>query len=231
MSSCLVRVNKWDVLLVYELGECLGLFLVTDFVVWTLLLCYSKCCCAVSVSTFLMVLALHRKAPRVWKIRNLSQTMIWILSLATYMSKQSRVSFISFRKKVNKTPSVVNLDIQQCLRLIEFADFITNDIEQMGLREVQEKYHLGRHYYATINSPYRGVNVRKWVRAHNSTELKPTRLCGVFLNLKKWEECSNILKCLDDFIPSLRSTKKCSDLHDNQMSWIECVHCNPDCSL
>ena len=62
ISSCLVRFNKWDVFVVYELYECLGLFIVTNCSIWTLLLYYSKCCCAVSISVFLMVSALHMYA-------------------------------------------------------------------------------------------------------------------------------------------------------------------------
>ena len=59
ISSCLMRFDEWDVFIGCELCKCIELFFVTNCCIQTLLLCYSKRCCAISVSTFLMVLALH----------------------------------------------------------------------------------------------------------------------------------------------------------------------------
>lgn len=124
-----------------------------------------------------------------------------------------RVMFLNFNKVLELYDNIqdVNATLQ---------DVIDGDIE------AHYRYHLGRHVYISVDSPYVGVNIRSWFRPGGDVELKPG--LGVFINPEEWRGFQHVFMNLQTYIPEIASAKRCSDIHHGQQSMLECLECNPD---
>ena len=107
-------------------------------------------------------------------------------------------------------------------------DDLTQSLESVCLgEEVNLKIHLGANVFASVQSPYRCVNIRHWFKDAKNVK-RPGN--GVALSPPLWR---NLLKedaKVDCVIPELKNTPRCYEQgdHQNQIGWITCYECNPD---
>ena len=98
--------------------------------------------------------------------------------------------------------------------------------ELLQSKDIAIKIHLGSNYYATVNSPYKGVHLREWFKAKNSSELRPGK--GVFLKISEWNELVKVHESLPTIIPEIETVDRCWATHYAQMDAIMCPECNPN---
>jgi hypothetical protein len=89
---------------------------------------------------------------------------------------------------------------------------------------VNLRIHIGYNIYMTVDSPYKGVNIRQWYRQTNGDDLRPG--WGIFLKKKHWDELCDIDKTIENDVQELKLAEPC--FHSGQLSWIACEACNPD---
>jgi hypothetical protein len=94
-------------------------------------------------------------------------------------------------------------------------------------KEIQLKIHLGDDMYASVQSPYRCVNLRQWFNDAQGV-LRPGK--GVALNVPVWDKFLLVNADLHDRITELKDTVPCNcqDDHPNQLGMLRCAECNPD---
>jgi hypothetical protein len=123
--------------------------------------------------------------------------------------------------------SGISLNVMQCLSFVDTLRLIHDDMQDLAKgANISSKYHIGKHSYVTINSPYKGLNIRCWYRPLPTDDLRTGY--GVFLNMREWKEMECVLRVLHDFIPEMSNMEPCSNTHDAQLSALACTHCNPD---
>nr|WBW30870.1 PC4 [Argopecten irradians irradians] len=94
---------------------------------------------------------------------------------------------------------------------------------------VHMKFHLGGNIYASINSGYACVNIRRWYMPKDEDgDLVPTRQ-GIALNFEQWDKLKDSMLLLPEFIgDELDDVRLCEDSHQNQMGMTDCFDCNPN---
>lgn len=94
-------------------------------------------------------------------------------------------------------------------------------------KDVDLKIHLGANIYASVQTPYRCVNIREWFKDENGVK-RPGH--GVALNTWQWETFVAYDKQLDRVVPELKDTVRCMDANDhyNIPNALQCRECFPD---
>ena len=98
-----------------------------------------------------------------------------------------------------------------------------------GDQNVKFLHHIGGAYYASVNSGYRCVNLRKWIQHLDSAgDIKPTKK-GVSLRLDEWSSLRNLVDVVNKMYTTLDSAQPCyyGDDHMNQLGWLNCTECHP----
>ena len=133
------------------------------------------------------------------------------------------------QKRKNRRTTKILLNIQKCLALKEYVEDIERDLKRVKDGEIIEQmYHLGGNVFASIASPYWGVNIRKWERPCKDYDLRPSLFFGVFIKYQHWDEFAAIAMSIGDYIPEINKTERCVLQHDGQLSAIACIECNPE---
>jgi hypothetical protein len=93
-------------------------------------------------------------------------------------------------------------------------------------KEIYLKIHLGSNMYASVQSPYRCVNLRQWCKDAQGV-LRPGN--GVALNVRVWDKFLLVNADLHDRVTELKDTIPCicEDDHANQLGFLKCSECNP----
>jgi hypothetical protein len=105
---------------------------------------------------------------------------------------------------------------------------LTQSLDSVCLgEEVSEKIHLGSNVYASVQSPYRGVNLRQWFKDSKNVK-RPGN--GIILSPPIWQNLLNEDAKVDSRLPELKHTERCYEQsdHQNGMGWMLCSECNPD---
>jgi len=103
-------------------------------------------------------------------------------------------------------------------RLMDTVQKDLNDVMKKKL--VNAAYHIGRDIYATVQSPYQCVSLRRWYL--DNDVLKPGK--GTTLNATEWQELRRVdWESLDAAEPDLKTTKECQHQEDGY----QCHECCP----
>ena len=94
-------------------------------------------------------------------------------------------------------------------------------------KDVQLKVHLGANMYASVQAPYRCVNLRQWYKDAQGV-LRPGK--GVALKISVWDKFLSINEDMHKRISELEDAVPCElqDDHITQMGRMRCAECNPD---
>ena len=120
----------------------------------------------------------------------------------------------------------IHLSPTQFATLLHFMKPINAIVEKIRNREkyVSFKFHLGAGIYATANSEFPVVHLRRYFLPDGQTSPLPTKK-GISLRLKEWEA---FVTQLDD-IKNLIDAKPCfyQDDHHSLVTFLICPECNP----
>ena len=93
-------------------------------------------------------------------------------------------------------------------------------------QKVHESYHLGNAVFASVDTPHRGVEIRKHYKTRDGKEVAGEQ--GFFINYgDEWYRFATAMSEVERCTPELGEIQLCTDIHQNQMSYFECIDCCP----
>lgn len=110
-----------------------------------------------------------------------------------------------------------------------YATFIDEYVATYASGETFDyKAHLGGKVYATVNSQFKCVNLRKYFVPKGGLEDVPTKL-GIALRLGEWIRLRESMDDIHGLAPQLLLASRCSDApdHADLSTFMNCAECNP----
>ena len=106
-----------------------------------------------------------------------------------------RIDIRSYKIKDDKeipTTDGVSLTRDQYMMFRKHFTEITNSLDHilLGGGEINLRIHLGGDYYITLNSPYKGFNIRKWFTPKETTGLLPGK--GLFFKCQHFRRLLSV---------------------------------------
>lgn len=94
--------------------------------------------------------------------------------------------------QMKRTTKGISLTVQQWDALINIGTDIVADFTDLHhQREVNKRYYLGDDVYATINTPYLVMNIRRWYEDKNERVWKPSRK-GIAIPFSAWDDMHHL---------------------------------------
>jgi hypothetical protein len=122
----------------------------------------------------------------------------------------------------------VTMPLKRYVMLRDSLKELSNSLKDVCLgRNVNLKIHLGANMFASVQSPYRCVNLRQWFQDTNGVN-RPGN--GVSLTVALWDKFLLADAGLYSILPELNNTLRCMEEadHGNQLGFLKCSECNPD---
>ena len=114
-----------------------------------------------------------------------------------------------------------------CFRWAQFRqsyDEIDLKVKALVAKEnVHYCNHIGGGVHVSVNTGYLCIDLRKFYRPEQQTEMKPTRQ-GIALRIKEWYSLKQVIDSINDNFPALGTAVPCyfSDDHGYQEDCKEC---------
>ena len=139
------------------------------------------------------------------------------------------VTYIHVRKVLNEkipTKDGITLNLQRCNELFMNLPQLDIAVHMMELNQPTfYRKHLGGNWYVTVQNGFKCVDIRKFWKPENVSEICATRK-GVALNFEQYRELKNGLHTLDSFIPELRDIIPCYSTQNHVLQ--DCKECSPN---
>ena len=122
----------------------------------------------------------------------------------------------------------VTMPLKRYVILRDSLEKLSNDLNAVCLgKNMNSKIHLGANMFASVQSPYRCVNLRQWFQDKNGVN-RPGN--GVSLTVPMWDKFLLADAGLYTVLPRLNNTLRCMEEadHSNQLGFLKCSECNPE---
>ena len=122
----------------------------------------------------------------------------------------------------------VTMPLIRYVMLYNSLDQLSKALDEVcQAKDVQLKIHLGANMYASVQAPYRCVNLRQWFKDAQGV-LRPGK--GVALTIPVWDKFLLVNDDLHERVTELEDAVPCKlqDDHINQLGRLRCGECNPD---
>jgi hypothetical protein len=120
------------------------------------------------------------------------------------------------------------MPLKRYLILRDSMEELTHSLDCVCLGvETKTRVHLGSNMFATVQSPYRCVNINQWDKVSKTVK---RRSFGICLNAQMWQNFLKEDAKVDSLIPDLKTTVICQNRDDHQQIWgaTLCSECHPD---
>jgi hypothetical protein len=147
----------------------------------------------------------------------------------SYWRGERRVDIRLYTPEDSPTKFGVSLMPLQFKKLFHASHAISRDVETLCNQQehVESKFDLGDNLTATLTSPYKCVNIRKWWIHQETKECLPAKF-GLTLKPNHWRKLTEFLAEINSTFEDLRNISLCDGDHEDEMQRFLCIACNND---
>lgn len=151
-------------------------------------------------------------------------------------SRFNDVTYIHLRQLVFKdnwplpTTKGIALTLERCNELFKCLSLIDIHVEELERNEESTffRHHLGGNWYATVQSGFRCVDIRKFWLPENVKDICATRK-GVSLTFDQYRELKSGLRTIPSFVTELWNVKTCYEMPGHDVA--QCQECSPNTAV